>query len=376
MTTTYYILDHEVILLSPEPVLRAFDRIYGRFKDPGACGLPGTVERTHARIAIEQTGDVWTVSTPWDTLRCAEEEGLTHLLFFMQNHVVKGARSVLAVHGASLVVEGRGCILAAPSATGKTTLTVELVRRGARFLSDEIAALSTAEAVQHAFPRAIGLREDSLRVLELDPDVIHAALRVQGEITIVVDPGQIAGNRIDVSTAPEVVLFLAPPGEASADVDPGLDYLELGFSALPECAQARLSAIPRVRSVSVLAGRPYPTLRVAYTKGERIIEETERALAGSGAVICGHHRGASLPIDYAAAPTLSPLSAGAGIMRLLPSAMNMHALAGIVPPEKILFHLSRLLGHVQFFELTPGRLKDTADLVERVCREATVTHRQ
>jgi hypothetical protein len=48
-------------------------------------------------------------------------------------------QGVFAIHAASLARGGDGVILAGPSRSGKTTLALELVRRGLRLLSDEHA---------------------------------------------------------------------------------------------------------------------------------------------------------------------------------------------------------------------------------------------
>ena len=46
--------------------------------------------------------------------------------------------------------------------TGKTTLVLELLRRGFSFLSDAMAALSRRDGRLDAFPRALRLRPDTL----------------------------------------------------------------------------------------------------------------------------------------------------------------------------------------------------------------------
>ena len=48
--------------------------------------------------------------------------------------------------------QGKGLLLVADAEHGKTTLTLELVKRGFAFLSDEVAALGRIDHRVHPFP--------------------------------------------------------------------------------------------------------------------------------------------------------------------------------------------------------------------------------
>lgn len=73
-------------------------------------------------------------------------------------------RSHLLLHAGVLAQNGQGILIVAPSMHGKTTLTLELLRRGFGFLSDEIAALSLADEQIHPFPRSLVIRSGSLEM--------------------------------------------------------------------------------------------------------------------------------------------------------------------------------------------------------------------
>ncbi|HXJ80117.1 MAG TPA: hypothetical protein VMS64_15700, partial [Candidatus Methylomirabilis sp.] len=83
------------------------------------------------------------------------------------NTVQTSVRSHLLIHAGAVAHRGRGLIVAADSWHGKTTLVVELVRRGAHFLSDESAAISRIDGRLHAYPRALGVRPGTLARLGL-----------------------------------------------------------------------------------------------------------------------------------------------------------------------------------------------------------------
>ena len=69
--------------------------------------------------------------------------------------------AALLVHGAMVEIGGRGVMLCGASGSGKSTLALALVERGARYLSDEIAAIDDVAMSVSAYPKPITLRPDS-----------------------------------------------------------------------------------------------------------------------------------------------------------------------------------------------------------------------
>jgi hypothetical protein len=61
------------------------------------------------------------------------------------------------VHAGAVGIDGRALVLPGASCAGKSTLVDALLRAGATYLSDEVAAIDETLAV-HAFPRPIRLR--------------------------------------------------------------------------------------------------------------------------------------------------------------------------------------------------------------------------
>ncbi|NOT02537.1 MAG: hypothetical protein HOP29_18170 [Phycisphaerales bacterium] len=71
----------------------------------------------------------------------------------------------LAVHAGVVERNGRAALFAAPPQHGKSTLTLGLVRRGWRYLSDEFALLEPSSGHVHPYPKAICVKEGSFTVL-------------------------------------------------------------------------------------------------------------------------------------------------------------------------------------------------------------------
>jgi hypothetical protein len=72
-------------------------------------------------------------------------------------HVAENAREWVFVHAGVVERKGHALILPATSYGGKTTLVRELIRRGARYFSDEYAVLD-AEGLVHPYERDLSVR--------------------------------------------------------------------------------------------------------------------------------------------------------------------------------------------------------------------------
>lgn len=93
---------------------------------------------------------------------------LTELLRFalweLHASVPRRARDFLFLHAGSVVLGSRAMLLPAEMDAGKSSLTVALLQRGARYLSDELASVDPVTAHAYPFPKRIWLDESGLRL--------------------------------------------------------------------------------------------------------------------------------------------------------------------------------------------------------------------
>ncbi len=78
--------------------------------------------------------------------------------------VLVRVRSFFLFHAGAVAKNGQGIVLSGELGSGKTTLVLELVRRGFSFLSDELAAVGLVDGFL-PFPRSLRVRADTLRLL-------------------------------------------------------------------------------------------------------------------------------------------------------------------------------------------------------------------
>ncbi len=72
-------------------------------------------------------------------------------------------RTHFLIHAAAVSYSGEGMVFVGEPGYGKSTLTMALLRKGCRFLSDEFAAIEVAEGYLHPFPRKLQVKADSLQ---------------------------------------------------------------------------------------------------------------------------------------------------------------------------------------------------------------------
>ncbi len=107
------------------PGVRRFDIVYD-----GSRTVVRTLDRTAALDALEQE---------------------------LRLHVAERSRRYVFVHAGVVEWQGRAVLLPGPSRSGKSRLVQELLRRGARYYSDEYAVLDGRGRV-HPYPRPLALR--------------------------------------------------------------------------------------------------------------------------------------------------------------------------------------------------------------------------
>jgi hypothetical protein len=81
-------------------------------------------------------------------------------------HVQQRVAGHFLIHAGVVSRGGRGILLVGDAYYGKSTLALDLTRRGYCFLSDEMAAIGRADGLVHPFPRCLSVRPASADHLE------------------------------------------------------------------------------------------------------------------------------------------------------------------------------------------------------------------
>jgi hypothetical protein len=98
------------------------------------------------------------------------------LLWHVNRQAIESAPDFVLVHAGAVAWDGDAALFPAPMDSGKTTLVAGLVRAGARYLSDEAAAIDPETLLVHPFPKSLTVGGGSREVLAdlrpaVDPEV-------------------------------------------------------------------------------------------------------------------------------------------------------------------------------------------------------------
>jgi hypothetical protein len=356
----YEILDVQLLLDAEEELLAIFDLLYGAFQVESP-EIEVRVPSVPVRVA--EDGDRAHIESPWGEASCAKEDAIVLLMFLMQNHLLRSVRNFFAVHAACLEVSGKGVILTGTSTAGKSTLAAGLLGRGWTVYSDEIAALHRTDCRVHAYPRAMALRPATLELVRLPANCTVTELALADELKAVVQTFGPDDRAPGMSAPASVIAFLVPPREEEGE-NSGQEALEVFAPEFAEEFYGALSGLEGVIRVEPIEGNFYPGIRIFHRSGILISAAVDEAAARTNTFLAAHHRGARAPIDYEISPRCIELPARAGIEMLLGSILNMRVLMAKEGPAKMMFELSRALEGVRFYEIVPGRLNETAELVE------------
>jgi HprK-related kinase A len=91
-------------------------------------------------------------------------QGLLAAEMGMNLQMALGQRRFLLLHAASVERDGKALILTGHSGAGKSTLAALLGERGWRLLGDEFALLDPEDGSLHPFPRAVSLKNESIKL--------------------------------------------------------------------------------------------------------------------------------------------------------------------------------------------------------------------
>ena len=364
----YLFFGHPIeFLTDSESDFSYFDAIYRRFQRGSEPLSPKEIkplfllrDRKHSGYQLYLNNKTFRIPSPADRL------GLYLSLF---HYLLDRTEDFFVVHGASLADQDQGLIMAAPSGGGKSTLTLELLARGKRFLSDELALISVRDGLLQAFPRALAVDREKLKdVLSRRGEKFRdfkPALRHEGRVMFDVEaifPGQ-----VNAQCLLRKIVFIEPPTLTESGANGGL--LEIGFSVLPEGLRQALWGIPAISKVDQIQTLPYPVLRLKCHAEASLIARIQEVTAQHGAGIRSYYPEGKERVDYLAAPALIKLKQLSGVTTLLRYVLNIPALTRSFNGssggrQHLLFRLARATRGVRFYRLTPGILPQMTDLVD------------
>lgn len=288
---------------------------------------------------------------------------------FLLGAITDSVGGSLMLHGAAVSIGGAGVILAGPAFAGKSTLVVELMKRGALFMSDDAAPIDRKTGLLHSYPRAIGIRKSAGK--ERPAGSISGAAALELPHRWLVDP-EALGARLPVpSCLPRFLFYLDPGGWATGRAGSEVRY-EIALAAEPEGLRDELLRIG-AREIEPRPARPFPLLSVTMPR--------EGGTAAGLQDLQGRFRESILYLEEirppvprpAGPPVLERVSVSSLLILIARDLLNrgegsrlMKAHGG--KAASLLFELGALLRGVNAYLVSAGSATDLAEAVTDIVR--------
>ena len=329
----------------------------------------GPIRRPHRRIHLK-------LRIPRPVLRVGSKRLLLprdcssgHALSLVLESLIDTIPEHLVFHAGAVSHAGRGLLVCGPPGFGKTSLVLELARRGCGFLSDDYAPIALREGHLHPFPRSVGIVAESPAARTLLPGLVRdARFRLNGKW--LVDPAALPGLRLAGFCRPAAVVLLGPasPGDAALlhyDVE-----IERGLAASlrAHLAGARFRAARRSPP-----GRQ--RFRLTLSPGRTLSGRLQQWLARHRARVFTMERVYRKAGAFRSRLELCPVPAGEGLVEVLSDLHNRRpgseVLAkGGMSPGSLLLASARVLGEVRFVRLSGGTPSRRAAAAMEILRSA------
>lgn len=368
MERHFLILGVGLTLSGPTDILAPIAFAYRRFETPAVdSSVRIHLESAEAPV-LRIDGRAVPLVPGWDTVAQVYQQFLFELMDRVSTHAV--------LHAAALAdAGGRAIVLAAPSGHGKSSLTLELARRGFAFLSDDYAPLDLDTRVIAPYPRTVGIlpRESApipepFRARALDP----GAVRLFGKSLL--DVGEVLGERA-LAREPlplgVVVLLTATPGLEAEPLDAS-SWLNVGCRSEHAAELASLLAACPGVEVSERHGQHPVALFTLHLRHEaHPTQQLSRILDSDKVIYCEKQWGAKP--DFASSPIASPIKRRQAAEYLGRELLNRRGAGGLLArydgsATALFFELASALTEAECFAVQVGGCRETADMIESLVR--------
>jgi hypothetical protein len=364
-TNSYRFSDLTISVTSDSPLFaRFFADLHHAFRvpDPGPAAL--AFELSAAQGILSLAGETLLQAEP-DLLFPAACERILDLV------AAHTARHIM-IHAGAVSWGSAGTLIPGYSYHGKTTLILELVRRGFGFLSDEIAALDRTTGLVDPFPRRPRVWPRTLALLDA-----AGIEREPGELVpgpggkVVLDVERLRPGTVGRPVQPAYLVALWNPANDANPIDRPERTWYVVLNRLPPDLVGRIATVPNILSVA-----PVPeaaggvVLRLVIPRGEaRVALDQVAGLArAAGAVVLDEVKGGQWAPDFETVPALEPMSAVDAAVELVrhfrggPDSRLLQGAAAI-GPSRLFLELAGLAGRLTPYRLRVGRLDAMADLI-------------
>lgn len=266
-------------------------------------------------------------------------------------------------HAGAVANEDGGILVVGDSFYGKTTLVLELVRRGFRFLSDELAALDRKNGWVSPFPRSLHIRPGTLGMMDVDVPSGNAFW--YGKAIVDVDD---VAPQLSIGPVPVKHIVVLADTASAGDRHPSDDVLVVVANAMTAAVVDEIFSLSQVESIQQDTDDAAPALRIQSSYPKATLIAVEDICRKHGILILDYHlRDVTVP-RFGEVAHLQEISHSQTVIELLRRFQPGHRSSLLQSefgghPTKMFIELLRLIEPAQCHQLTIGPIAQNADLV-------------
>jgi hypothetical protein len=280
--------------------------------------------------------------------------------------ILQKVRSHYLFHAGVVSDQGKAVVIAADALHGKSTLTLELVRRGFKFLSDEFAAISRSDGQVYPFPRALRLCPDTLSRLGFEKAALTAPIWLDKTLLDIEEI--IPGSLGKTSELKHVIVLRDPSGRSDATAQANGRWLGILIDRGNEDFIAELDEIQALYSYHGDISKKYTFLELTVRSKQAALPEIQAACERHGITLYQVYTRKDERPSFDGPARLTPLPHSQMTLELIKRLMGgrqsdlvQDALGG--SPKRLFAEVAALLKSVKCWELTVGPLDQMADLI-------------
>lgn len=344
-----------------------FARMYHRFqndKPPSTARsqveftLIANSDKHQGKPVIILNGEVWPVSNQEFLEGYAYESILSTITTKVRSHVL--------IHAGVVSCKDRGIIITADTRHGKTTLVLELIRRGFKFLSDEMAALGRDDHRVHPFPRCLWIRGGTLEIAGFPALVSRASAWMD---KLLLDIEEIKPGSLGEAAPIRHIIILQDPAEAQGELqDNAGQELCVMVDRLDDALLAAAGQNEGVTGLRVETDCGFPTLRFRAVRPSFVLSRIEALCRERRILVLDVIKGARARPTFERPARLKPIPKSQAVMDLL-SRFQGGYMSELLHDEfggssaRLVMELSAIMGQADCHRLSVGPLHEMADLV-------------
>jgi len=376
---TFRFLDSPITISTNQPeALSYFQKMYADFSLQ-------TLKGKNGQSAFYVINEPELVQSPfiWADEKiyiCPQPQMLpTYAYSVITNSIIARIQSHLIFHAAAVSWQDQGIIILGDSCQGKSTMTLELIRRGFHFLTDDVTCLHRTDCRIYPFPRALGLRQSAFGLFKgfIDVDCHASSMSSYGEKKIFLLPSDIPKVRIGDPCLPKFLICLSSyPGRESGGEYQSIrrypdirkedkKFLYLGVDRFEEEMIRELRDLPGVEECEELKENTFPVIKVAGRRGFFLLPEIENLCFRHQVALVKIARSERVITDYSQKPYLERIPKSVAMRDLLRGFQGGWTSSVLKESgmSSLLFELSSIMKGVECFRMIPGELGKMADLL-------------